>query len=259
MPLKTLYCDFKRESDAEILRSIKTLETINKKPAAAFWQEVDAQQAAFDAWVKQVATLPADKQVQSVADKLQERNPEFDGKVRHKIEGGVVTELAFDSAHVADITPLRALPGLTALRCGGNHVGREYLLADLSPLKDMKLTSLAIHFTHVSDLSPLKNVKLTVLDCSYTQVADLSPLQGMQLTTLSCNGTKVSDLSPLKDMKLTDLDCSNTKVADLSPLRGLPLKHLYCDFKAERDAEILRSIKTLEKINGKPLAEFWKD
>jgi hypothetical protein len=33
MPLKTINCDFKPERDAAILRSIKTLETINGKPA----------------------------------------------------------------------------------------------------------------------------------------------------------------------------------------------------------------------------------
>jgi hypothetical protein len=38
----------------------------------------------------------------------------------------------------------------------------------------------------------------------------------------------------------------------------MPLKELRCDFKPERDADILRSIKTLEKINDKPAAEFWK-
>ena len=35
-------CDFKFERDAEILRSIKTLETINEKPAAQFWKEAEA-------------------------------------------------------------------------------------------------------------------------------------------------------------------------------------------------------------------------
>jgi len=39
----------------------------------------------------------------------------------------------------------------------------------------------------------------------------------------------------------------------------MPLKELWCDFQPERDAEILRSIKTLETINGKPAAEFWKE
>ena len=59
-------------------------------------------------------------------------------------------------------------------------------------------------------------------------------------------------------MPLTELGCAGTKVSDLSPLKGMPLKQLSCDFKPERDAEILRSIKTLETINDKPAAEFWK-
>jgi len=39
----------------------------------------------------------------------------------------------------------------------------------------------------------------------------------------------------------------------------MPLKDLFGDFKPERDAELLHSIKTLEKINNKPAADFWKD
>jgi hypothetical protein len=39
----------------------------------------------------------------------------------------------------------------------------------------------------------------------------------------------------------------------------MPLKELQCDFKVERDTEILRSINTLEKINGKPAQDFWKE
>jgi hypothetical protein len=48
-------------------------------------------------------------------------------------------------------------------------------------------------------------------------------------------------------------------VTDLSPLKGMPLKELHCDFKPERDAEILRSITTLERINDKPAREFWAE
>ena len=44
--------------------------------------------------------------------------------------------------------------------------------------------------------------------------------------------------------------CPN--VSDLSLLKESPLKHLHIDFKAERDGELLRSIKTLATINGKP-------
>jgi hypothetical protein len=39
----------------------------------------------------------------------------------------------------------------------------------------------------------------------------------------------------------------------------MPLKDIYCDFQRERDAEFLRSFTSLEKINGKPAAEFWKE
>jgi hypothetical protein len=38
----------------------------------------------------------------------------------------------------------------------------------------------------------------------------------------------------------------------------MPLTELGCDFKPERDAALLRSLKTLQKINDKPAAEFWK-
>jgi hypothetical protein len=48
-------------------------------------------------------------------------------------------------------------------------------------------------------------------------------------------------------------------VSDLSPLKGMPLKEIYCDFQRERDAESLRSLKDLEKINGKSAADFWKE
>ncbi|HXY34650.1 MAG TPA: protein kinase [Planctomycetaceae bacterium] len=41
MPLKHLSCDFKPERDTELLRSFKHLETINRKPAAEFWREVE--------------------------------------------------------------------------------------------------------------------------------------------------------------------------------------------------------------------------
>jgi hypothetical protein len=81
----------------------------------------------------------------------------------------------------------------------------------------------------------------------------------MPLTFLNFVGTQVSDLSPLKDMKLTSLWSYATQVSDLSLLRGMPLKILMCDFKYERDAELLHSIKTLETINGKPAAAFWKE
>ncbi len=67
--------------------------------------------AAFKKWQKDVAKLPAEEQVKAVASKLQELNPGFDGKETHKIEGGVVFELAISSDDMTDLSPVRALTG----------------------------------------------------------------------------------------------------------------------------------------------------
>jgi eukaryotic-like serine/threonine-protein kinase len=351
-----------------LTRGGKVVVTVKRvgKPADATAQAERTAKPAFppldEAWVQLVASLPMTAQVEAVATKLKELNPDFDGKVEPYIEGSVVKELYFLTEDVTDISPVRALIGLRKLACTSNTgKGR---LADLSPLKGMSLTELDCHGTRVSDLSPLKDMKLTYLYCGasrvsdlsplkgmplrylsiqQTAVSDLSPLKGMPLTTLACAQTRVSDLSvvrgmpltylecsflpiselspmkdmklqslsiigtqvsdlsllkgmpltelwcrscpvsdlsPLKDMKLAYLDCIGTQVSDLSPLKGMPLttlfcdntpvsdlsilkgmplKNLQCDFKPKRDAELLRSIKTLETINGKPAAEFWKD
>jgi hypothetical protein len=195
---------------------------------------------------------------------------------------------------VSDLSPLKGVP-LTLLACGSSkvsdlaplvgmkltHFGCEHTnVSDLSPLKGMPLIQLGCSVTRVSDLSPLVGMKLTLLDCTSTKVFDLSPLKDMPLTHLfvadtpvsdlsplvgvpllylSCNSTPVSDLSPLAGTKLLHLSCDNTKVTDLSPLKDMPLTKLLCDFKPERDAALLRSLKTLQTINGKPAAEFWKE
>ena len=62
---------------------------------------------AFQQWIKTVAVLPAEKQVEAVAKKLMELNPGFDGKVTPKIEGGVVTSFEFVTDDVTDISPVR--------------------------------------------------------------------------------------------------------------------------------------------------------
>ena len=70
-----------------------------------------AAEKVDDAWLKQVAALPAEKQVEAVAKKLKELNPDFDGKVTPKIEKGVVTELIFVTDNVTDISPVGGWQG----------------------------------------------------------------------------------------------------------------------------------------------------
>jgi serine/threonine protein kinase len=209
------------------------------------------------AWLKQVADLSAEDKWNAVLAKLREKNPAFDGKATHAEDGGVITELQFFSDDVDDISPLRALDGLKKLECFGSNWGKG-ILEDLSPLEGLKLTALDCSGTRVDDLSPLKSMPLATLTCSGTPVKDLSPLAGMALTTLGLDGTQVSDLTPIKDLQVSTLRIAASKVTNLAPLKNMPLKELHCDFRPERDSAILRSIKTLRTINGKPRDEILK-
>ena len=154
---------------------------------------------------------------------------------------------------VEDISVIKELPLLESFGCSYTKV------SDLSSLQGVALTSLHFDGAPVSDLSPLKGMPLVELSCRYTAVSDLSPLKGLPLRSLTCDGTNISDLSPLKGMALTHLDYRATFVTDPSVLKGMPLKVVYCDTNRKLGFDILRSIKTLETINGKPAAEFWKE
>ncbi len=300
LPLKDLRCVFRWWRDTDVLRRMKTLEKINLKSAPEFWKEADEKRAEFDAWTKSLSPLSAADQAKAVIAKMRELNPLYEGKYTFHVASGSVTRIEIPADNVVDLSPLRALTGLKALRCSGSSRARSRLF-DLTPLRDIKLTALNCSATRVTDLTALKELKLTELNCSETLISDLTPLKEMPLEDLRLRGTAVTALGPLKGLKkLTYLDCDETKVtslaalrglplqrlfcnqtgvADLTPLqgaplyylncqqtavttlaalRGLPLKEIYCDFQPSRDAEVLRSIKTLEKINGKPAAELLK-
>jgi serine/threonine protein kinase len=152
-----------------------------------------------------------------------------------------------------DIAPLAGMP-LMSLTLSLTNV------SDLSPLKDLPLRALFIGGLPITDLRPLEGMKLQQLDIAYSKrISDLTPLKNQPLYTFVLNYTSVSDLSPLKGDSLVYLVCSNTQISDLSPLKEMPLTYLDCDFKRDRDAEIVRSIKTLKTINNKPVADFWKE
>src|SRR5262245_35923372 len=169
------------------------------------------------------------------------------------LKGMPLLELrCYRNVPLADLAPLKGLP-LTLLECGHTRV------ADLSTLRGMKLTHLSCNQTLVTDVSPLQGMPLKVLDASFTRVSDLSPVEGMRLRQLWLVNTLVSDLSPLRGMPLTVLYLGGTEVTDFTPLKGMPLTTIALDFRAERDAKVLRSLTTLQTINNKSAADFWKD
>jgi Leucine-rich repeat (LRR) protein len=245
----------------DVVRGMTTLTTLGIDgsynadtllPPAEFWKKFDAGEFGkpgattdnawntpeFRQWVADVQKLPAEQQLEAVSKKLMELNPGFDGRLVGatedripKIVDGAVAELGLINSQVTDISPLSAL-SLRHLTCSQ---------------------------TKVSDLSPLRGMqRLEKLYAGDTGISDLSPLIGLPLRDLELQGTQVFDLAIVRGMPLTRLLCQKTKVTDLSPLRGMPFKVLYCDFVPERDTETLRTIATLERINGLSAAEFWR-
>jgi hypothetical protein len=190
------------------------------------------------------------------------------------LQGMPLFQLNCSATEVSDLTPLKGMP-LRDLLCQCPRVSDlsplqgmrlDHLdiagsaVTDLSPLQGMPLRDLHLFgVTRVSDLSPLRGMPLEYLNVAGTAVTDLSPLQDIPtLNTLILHDTAVSDLSPLKGLPLKSLMIERTKVSDLSPLKGLPLKQLALDYRPERDAEVLRSLKGLGRINGLPADKFWK-
>lgn len=238
------------------------------------------QSPEFASWTGSVVAMPVQEQLDSVSQMLVKLNSGFDGKMRSEIQGDVVTGLEVLTDHITDISPLRALKNLKSLWCSASGPGAAKSLADLSPLSGTQIEDLWFNYTNVSDLSPLRGLKLNGIRCDGAKITSLEPLVDMPLTVVIIPRTRVSDLTPLRGMKIIELSIESTPVTDLSPLQGMPLNklsmhdvkvknlsvlkemplHFLClDFEPERDAGLIRSITTLEMINIKPIAEFWKD
>ncbi len=201
-----------------------------------------ARSAETSAWERVVAALSASEQVKAVTARLKELNPSFDGAVVPTIENGVVRELTFNTDDVTDLSPVRALVRLRALKCTG-FGDRNSPLTDLSPLSGLPLRTLVLAKGELFDLSPLQGMPLTEFKCHGTRVNDLSPLSGMKLRILNCVGLHVSDLSPLKGMPLETLDLTETKVDDLTALAGMKLEQLGLERTNVSDLSLLKGMK----------------
>jgi len=254
-----------RNIEIKELSQIAPNESATASKSLARWDT-----PAFQQWMKGVAALPAEGQLNAVVKKLQELNPGFDGKVTGWFQGqgtpvievGVVREVGFSTDNVTDISPIRALTGLRRLGCSGQK------LTDLTPLSGLLLECLYCHYNPITDISPLKNLplkelyvwtltptvedisalkgmKLEVLFLGLGKIKEISVLSGMPLRQLAIDGTQVSDLSPLKGMPLQDLNCRCTPVSDLSPLTGMPLTRLDCCPSQVSDLSPLAGMKLI--------------
>ncbi len=244
----------------------------------------------IDADVRRIAALPAEQQVEEVRHELKRRNPGFDGKMEHKIEGGVVTELKIVTDRVTDIAPIRVFNALRVLECSGTYTDKPNgLLADLTPLKGMNLAGLRhldlthtkatdagmVYFENCKDLRYLglghtkvtdkglihfkdcKNLMYLYLQATQVSDAGLAHFKDCKaLTSLWLDGTNVSDtgLAYFKDCKnLTSLTVGDTRVSDVGLIHFKyckALTHLYLAGTQVSDAG-------LAQFKGTPLMVLW--
>ncbi len=187
----------------------------------------NVQSASFQKWIKEVAAMPAEMQVEAVSQKLKELNPEFDGKITAPfvesslpvIQDGNVVEVMIYTDKVADLSPIRAFSELSVLQCWSRVDTAQPL--DVSGLRGMKLRALSCFGRHL-DFATVKDLGLSDLGCIGGGNTDLTQLSGMPLKSLTVSGNwELTSLEPLKGMPLTYFNCDNCQVADLSPLRGM--------------------------------------
>lgn len=211
--------------DFTIDPSRKARISITKRPAPAVVQVVPTVPSGpEEKWRQEVAALPAAKQVDAVLQKLSERNRGFNPK-----GSGITHKIAKDAVAGKEAVTELALTGSNARP-----------IVDVSPLRAL--------------------VSLQSFTCRGTEgekvnLHDLRPLRGLKLKALDVRNTKVEDLSPLKGIPLEVLDCRSTRVNNLEPLKGMPLRHLCCAFVPGRN-DLIRSTKTLETVNERPVKEF---
>jgi Leucine-rich repeat (LRR) protein len=260
LPLRELVCKFRPQRHAAVLRSIKSLEQINERRADAFWQDADARRADLETWLERVRPLPAEQQVEEAHAKLKQLNPGFTHGLFPKIENGAVVHLQLFTDEVTDVSPVRVFTKLRRLTIRGTEPGKGRLY-NLDPLGELPLEYLECGMNAVADLGALRGMKLKVLLCAHTLVRDLTPVRELPLFYLDCQYSRVRNLAPLTGMGITRLylkGCPLRDPAPLGPLAQMSINVLEGDFDPQRDGAVLRAIRTLETVNGRPAAEFFE-
>ena len=169
------------------------------------------------------------------------------------LKGMSLRQFFAQGTRISDLAPLAGMP-LEGLGLWG------WSGADLSPLQGLPLTHLNIGGNgKVMDLTPLAGSPLEFLCINASRVADISPLTKMPMKTFLCENTLVSDLSPLRNAKLENFIGGGSRIKDFSVLRGMPLTWIKYDIVLERDLEMLREFKTLERINDLRAADFLRE
>jgi formylglycine-generating enzyme required for sulfatase activity len=234
-------------------------------------------------WLDRVSRLSPEEQVTEFTAEMKRRNPEWDGVVTPTIADGQVVGITVDSLNLKDLSPIVVFSSLRELKASSSKINRE--LSDLTPFAQMKsLTTVYLgECEKIVDLSPLRDLPITSLIISNSGVSDLSPMAGKPLQLFNANYcVALTDLAPLRGAPLQFyLGLEHSGVTDLTPIRESPVGVLaynadrlennwetiknwpLIDFQCFHEIPTetlskLKEIKTLEKIDSVPLEEYLK-
>ena len=181
--------------------------------------------------IRDKGDLKAYEQVLTVGAALRDANPKYEAGVFYRLQDGQITEVWMHD-------------------CG---------IADLSPLKGLKLTRLMAAANPIADLAPLTGMPLQHVRLWDAPATDLTALKGAPLVSLDLSGSKISDLTPVKAAPIEDLNLTGTKVTDYGQLKGMKLLKLRIDVDLPNSGiETLREMETLTHINDKEAGKFWQ-
>ncbi len=259
--LQSLGGQFEPGRDEPLLSRVKGLTTINGQPAQAFWK-LSRPASEHDAFVNKTAGLAAAQQVEAVMQELARRNG-FAPRPKFQEEAGRVVSLVLDPpaapadarpGTLDDISPLAALKYLRHLeiRTGGH-------LRHLWPLRDLPIEKLVL--TSADDLRPLAKLPLRHLTLS-TDVSlglPLASLARAPLEELAIDGYGLAlDVAPLRGLPLKSVNFYGFVPHNAEALAELPLERYANPGPSAAEVRLLRALPSLESINGKDPAVFWK-
>lgn len=141
----------------------------------------------------------------------------------------------------------------------------KYINADrplLTGLKNLELLNLMLNPLTGTSLELLARLpRLSKLSLSATAESSVGLLQSVaalpELSHLEVGIDGQADLSPLANMHLVSLKLRGPKVENLGAILGIRLNEIELTYDAKIHENVLRSVKTLRTINGKPTGTFF--
>ncbi len=143
------------------------------------------------------------------------------------------------------------------------EAGRHRLAGNISSLEDIKampnLKELYLGKQQIKDITPLKNLELTSLGLASNPISDFSPLEGnSKIKALNLTGCKASSYEFLSTMEnLSSLTLTDSDITTLEPLMGLPLKELELYGVVLKEYQDFRYVPGLTSLSLRYFSEDW--